>query len=247
MKNPFKKQHKQLSIFTTAGYPEIDSLRHQIETFEKFEIDFIEVGIPFSDPIADGPTIQKTSSIAIENGMNLTVLFEQLKEIKTKKPLVLMGYLNPVMNFGIERFLKNCFDCGITSVILPDLSLEIYQRDYQSLFEKYNVYPVFIITPKTEANRVKLIARTCRNSFVYLVSDNATTGTKSTSFSAKAKSFQNMKSLCEETPLMVGFGIQSKVDVLQVQESADGAIIGSAYLKALENGHETEFLMSLRE
>ena len=162
---PFRKKTKQLSVFTTAGYPKLDSLKGQINTFEKYNIDFIEVGIPFSDPIADGPVIQNTSSIAIKNGMNLNIIFKQLKEIRTSIPIVLMGYLNPVMNFGIENFLKQCAECNIASVILPDLSLEIYQRDYQLLFEEYNLSPVFLITPKTDENRILKIAQLCKSQY----------------------------------------------------------------------------------
>ena len=241
-KNPFRKDTKQLSIFTTAGYPQLDSLKGQIESFEKYNIDFIEVGIPFSDPIADGPVIQNASSIAIKNGMNLTLLFQQLKEIKTSIPLVLMGYLNPVMNFGIEKFLIQCKECKIASVILPDLSLEIYERDYQMLFEEYNFTPVFLITPKTDQNRILKIAELCKNSFVYLVSDNATTGKAMNPLTERTGSFKRIKELCLETPLMVGFGIKTKSDVEQIQAVVDGAIIGSAYLKSIESESSEKFL-----
>lgn len=244
--NPFKKNKKQLSIFTTAGYPKIDSLEKQIKTFEENNIDFIEVGIPFSDPIADGPVIQNTSSIAIENGMNLNVLFQQLKGFKTSVPLVLMGYLNPVMNFGMERFLKECATCKVNNVILPDLSVEIYQREYQSLFEKCNISPVFLVTPKTEKSRVEKIAELCKNSFVYLVSDNATTGKSMSALSERTQSFSKIKEICSNTPLMVGFGIKNKHDIKQIHEVVDGAIIGSAYLSMVEKGTELEFLENLR-
>ena len=243
--NPFRKETKQLSVFTTAGYPQLDSLKEQIKTFEKYKIDFIEVGIPFSDPIADGPVIQNTSSIAIKNGMNLNIIFKQLKEIRTSIPIVLMGYLNPVMNFGIENFLKQCAECNIASVILPDLSLEIYQRDYQLLFEEYNLSPVFLITPKTDENRILKIAQLCKDSFVYLVSDNATTGKTMNPISKRAESFKRIKELCSETPLMVGFGIKSKDDVEQIQKVVDGAIIGSAYLKTVGTNTEEQFLQGL--
>ena len=242
--NPFIKSHKQKSIFITAGYPKIDSLSGQISLLEKHNIDFIEVGIPFSDPLADGPTIQQTSEIAINNGMNLSLLFDQLKNIKTKTPLVLMGYLNPVLNFGIEKFVIACKECGISSVILPDMSLEIYERFYQSIFEQYELPVSFLITPHTEISRMKKIAKECRKSFVYLVSSNSTTGTDS-KLTLNEDSLNSIYDLMGETPLMIGFGIQTKVDIENVHQFADGAIIGSAYLKALEFGNPEVFLKNL--
>jgi len=239
--NPFIKSHKQKSIFITAGYPKIDSLSGQINLLEKHNIDFIEVGIPFSDPLADGPTIQKTSEIAINNGMNLPLLFEQLRIIETKTPLVLMGYLNPVLNFGIERFVLSCKECGIASVILPDMSLEIYERFYQSIFEEHQLPVSFLITPHTEVSRIQKIAKQGENSFVYLVSSNSTTGTGA-KLDLNNKRLKSIYDLMEGTPLMIGFGIKTKVDIENVHQFADGAIIGSAYLKALEFGKEEEFL-----
>ena len=239
--NPFIKKHKQRSIFVTAGYPKIDSLAGQISLLEKYNIDFIEVGIPFSDPLADGPAIQQTSEIAINNGMNLPLLFEQLKSIETKTPLVLMGYLNPVLNFGIEKFVLSCKDCGIASVILPDMSLEIYERFYQSVFEKYELGVSFLITPHTEISRIQKIAKQCKNSFVYLVSSNSTTGTGA-KLDLNNERLKSIYDLMEGTPLMIGFGIKTKADIENVHQFSDGAIIGSAYLKALEGGKEEEFL-----
>ena len=163
--NPFIKSSKQLSIFTTAGYPNLNSLISQIAQFEDNDIDFIEVGIPFSDPMADGPIIQNTSDIALRNGMNMDLIFQQLAAINTSIPLVLMGYLNPVMTFGLNKFLGKCHSLNIRTVILPDLSLEIYERYHKSTFERYNVHPVFLITPSTDHSRVIQIAkanRVCR-------------------------------------------------------------------------------------
>lgn len=242
--NPFIKSHKQKSIFITAGYPKINSLEGQIRLLEKYNIDFIEIGIPFSDPLADGPTIQKTSEIAINNGMNLPLLFDQLNSIKTKIPLVLMGYLNPVLNFGIEKFVIASKECGISSVILPDMSLEIYERFYQSIFEQYELPVSFLITPHTEISRIKKIAKECSRSFMYLVSSNSTTGTGS-KLTLNEDSLKSIYGLIEGTPLMIGFGIKTKADIENVHQFADGAIIGSAYLQALEKGREVEFLERL--
>lgn len=244
--NPFIKPSKQLSIFVTAGYPNVDSLKEQIPFLEQSQVDFIEVGIPFSDPMADGPTIQETSAIALENGMNLKLIFEQLKQIKSKVPIVLMGYLNPVLKYGIEQFLQDCKSTGVASVILPDMSLEIYERFYSELFCNYEIYPSFLITPQTSEERVIHIAETCKNSFVYLVSSNATTGSETMSVD-KSQTYNRMKNLCGSTPLFIGFGIKSKADVQRIQSASDGAIIGSAYLKALSKNEEVRFLDSLRD
>lgn len=243
--NPFIKQTKQLSIFITAGYPKLDSLEDQIPFLEQSKIDFIEVGIPFSDPMADGPIIQKTSAIALENGMNLELIFEQLKSVKSKVPIVLMGYLNPIHKYGIERFLSDCKSIGVASVILPDLSLEIYERFYKDVFQKYKVYPSFLITPITNKDRVIRIAKACENSFVYLVSSNATTGSE-TMTTDQSKTYSKMRELCDTTPLFVGFGIKSKDDVERVQGATDGAIIGSAFLNAISKNEESSYLESLR-
>ncbi|MFT6503656.1 MAG: tryptophan synthase alpha chain [Crocinitomicaceae bacterium] len=242
--NPFKKVPKQLSIFVTAGYPKLNSLKEQIPFLEKSGVDFIEVGIPFSDPMADGPTIQESSAIALRNGMNLELLFEQLAEIEFKLPLVLMGYFNPILKYGVERFLKDCQSTGITSVILPDMSLEIYEHFYIESFQKYGVHPSFLITPTTEQKRVERIAKACKTSFVYLVSSNSTTGSE-TKMVDQSEAYQKMKTLCKDTPLFVGFGIKTREDVLRIQKSVDGAIIGSAYLEALRLNQEVEYLKSI--
>jgi tryptophan synthase alpha chain len=153
--NPFLKKSKQLSIFLTAGFPFIDSLTGQLEELESYQIDFIEVGIPFSDPLADGPIIQNTSQVALKNGMNLDLIFKQLAKRSTKIPLVLMGYINPIISFGLEKFLKICKRVNISAVIIPDMSLEIYDRFYSVYFEKNNVSPCFLITLKTPKDRIR--------------------------------------------------------------------------------------------
>lgn len=242
--NPFIKNHKQKSIFITAGYPKIDSLPEQINLFEKHSIDFIEIGIPFSDPLADGPTIQQTSEIAIKNGMNLPLLFEQLAEIKTDIPLVLMGYLNPVLNYGIEKFAAACKKVNIASVILPDMSVEIYERFYQSIFEAHRLPVSFLITPETEFPRIMKIEKHCTNSFIYLVSSNSTTGSGS-DLQLRDDKLAAIYELLIFAPMMIGFGIKNKQDIEQVHQFSDGAIIGSAYLNALKKGDEEVFLREL--
>ena len=245
--NPFLKKSKQLSIFLTAGFPFIDSLTGQLEELESYQIDFIEVGIPFSDPLADGPIIQNTSQVALKNGMNLDLIFKQLAKRSTKIPLVLMGYINPIISFGLEKFLKICKRVNISAVIIPDMSLEIYDRFYRVYFEKNSVSPCFLITLKTHKDRIRKMCERSKNSFVYLVSSNATTGS-SISFSVEElPNYNAIKEICGETPLFIGFGIDSYKKVKLVQSLADGAIIGSAYLKALSENKHHKFLNKLSD
>jgi tryptophan synthase alpha chain len=243
--NPFQKETKQLSIFLTAGYPQLNSLNEQLNLLESKGVDFVEVGIPFSDPMADGPTIQQTSDVALKNGMNLELVFAQLRERTSTLPIVLMGYLNPVLSYGIERFLKACNEVGVRSVILPDMSLEIYHRFYRDQFERYEVFPCFLITPTSSPDLIRRISQACANSFVYLASSNATTGGVSSFAPEQAKNYARIREICGETPLFIGFGIDSKEKVEFVQSVCDGAIIGSAYLKAVERNEAKEFLVEL--
>lgn len=245
--NPFIKNKKQLGIFITAGYPELNDTGRQILQLQKQDVDFIEIGIPFSDPMADGPVIQASSSKALANGMHLNILFEQINEIRSHVniPLVFMGYFNTVLCFGLERFLIKCNEVAIYHVIFPDLSLEIYNKFYRKQFETHGVYPIFLITPKTDRNRIQQIAEVSQNGFVYLVSDNSTTGNNCHFSDDRLNEFREIKELCGNTPLFIGFGIKSKSDVRFVQEVSDGAIIGTAYLKAVQENKEVNFIESI--
>lgn len=245
--NPFKKDKKQVSIFITAGYPEHNSLKTQLLQLQEQGVDFAEVGIPFSDPMADGPVIQETSTIALLNGMRLELLLQQLEEAQNEIhiPLVLMGYLNPVLQFGLENFLEKCQKLGIASLILPDLSLELYENRYKSAFCKYNIPVTFLITPLTPDARVQQIAHACQDSFVYLVGQNSITGQSYTIDNQLSERYRQLKKLCGDTPLFLGFGIDSAAKKQQAFESVDGVIVGTAYLKAVKNGCEKEFLKEL--
>jgi len=242
--NRFKKNKKQLSIFITAGYPKLNSTGEKILELQEKGVDFIEVGIPFSDPMADGVVIQETSSIALNNGMHLDLLFEQLDSIKdeVKIPLVLMGYLNPVLQYGIRNFLLKCKETNISSVIIPDMSVEIYTRFYKVIFEEFNIGVSFLITTETEEERVQKVVEMSKNSFIYLVSQKSITGGDSSITKDMNQKYASIKKLCDDVPLMLGFGIKNRQDVIKAQENCDGAIVGSAYLKALKNGKESEFL-----
>lgn len=247
MMNRFKKKEKQTSIFITAGYPEFNSLPVQLEFLQHSGVDFIEVGIPFSDPMADGPTIQATSSVALKNGMSIDHLFAQLSEIQGSIhiPLVLMGYLNPVMQYGFEAFLAKCKTLNIAALILPDLSLELYEARYRNYFETAGIPLSFLVTPQTSDERVKRIAETCKNSFVYLVSQNSITGGQAAIDSSVLKRYEQIKGLCGETPLFLGFGIDSNEKRQLGFQYCDGVIVGSAYLKAVESEVQQSFLEAL--
>ena len=243
--NPFRKNNKQLSIFVTAGFPELNALPSQIAFSQSKGIDFIEVGIPFSDPMADGPTIQESSEIALKNGMNVGLMFEQLATVNVNIPLVIMSYFNPIMHYGLERFLKQCKSCGIAHVILPDISMEVYKKLYRTTFEKYGVTLCFLITPSTSSDRISKMSSLSSNGFLYLVSSNMTTGNSVKSASVSEEDVKRIREAAGDTPMMIGFGIKSRGDVLEAQKNADGAIIGSAYIRALSEGRQEEFISSV--
>lgn len=249
--NPFRKNN-QLSIFVTAGFPQLDSLPSQIQFLEANGVDFIEVGIPFSDPMADGPTIQESSNVALQNGMSVSLMFEQLSKVETSIPLVIMSYFNPILHYGLERFLESCNQVKVDHVIIPDISLEVYERLYRSNFEKYGVTLCFLITPKTPSERISKMSTLSSDGFLYLVSSNMTTGTpvlraesRSTGSISLNKELSRIRAAAGDTPLMIGFGIKSREDVLDVHQKANGAIIGSAYIRALSEGRAQEFISSV--
>lgn len=244
--NPFKKNRKSVSIFITAGYPEKESLTAQILSLQKQGIDFIEIGVPFSDPMADGPTIQETSSLALKNGMNLNLLFEQLSEIQNQIhiPLVIMSYLNPILQFGATLFLEKCKTAGISGLIIPDLSFELVQEKYRDSFGSGSIPLIYLITPSTPDARISQITEASPNSFVYLVGQNKITGS-SYSLSEHADRYSELKQLCKEVPLFLGFGISNAAQKQEAFQSVDGIIVGTAYLRAISQENEDEFIEKL--
>lgn len=243
----FKKEKKQISIFITAGFPKIDSLKSQILFLQSKGIDFIEVGIPFSDPMADGEKIQETSNFAIENGMTVKLMFKQLKNFKSevKIPLVIMSYFNPILSFGLDLFFKKCSEVGISNVIIPDISLESYERNYRNQFEKWGITLCFLITPNSNDERIKKMASYSKNGFLYLVSQNSITGENKELSDKLTERYSEIKLLCFETPMMIGFGIKNREDLQRAQHFSDGGIIGTAYLNALSEAREEEFIEGL--
>ena len=235
LKNLFEtKKDNLLSIYFSAGFPELESTTKVISNLSNSGVDFIEVGIPFSDPLADGPTIQKSSSIALENGMNLKLLFEQLYTIKesNQTPLIMMGYWNSILQFGVERFLILCKNVGIAGAILPDLPLKVYEREYKALFEKYKIPLIFLISPQTSEERIKKIDQLSKG-FIYAVSSSSTTGNKNGIESAKPY-LKRIQSYQLKNPIVTGFNIKTKEDIQFATQFTKGVVIGSAFIKALK-------------
>jgi tryptophan synthase alpha chain len=239
MKNRIKdlfarKQNGLLSVYFTAGFPNLNDTETIILELEKNGVDLIEVGMPFSDPLADGPTIQASSTVALQNGMTIPKLFEQLQDIrqKTQIPLVLMGYLNPVMQYGVERFCQKASEIGIDGIILPDMPLQVYVDEYKELFEKYNLSKVFLITPQTPEARIKEID-SHTNGFIYMVSSASTTGKTVGLAEQSAAYFQRVSAMKLQNPGVIGFGIHDRETFTKACNHASGAIIGSAFVKAL--------------
>ena len=233
-----KKDENLLSIYFTCGYPNLDDTTKVITELEKSGVDFIEVGLPYSDPLADGPTIQDSSQKALENGINLDLIFDQLMTIKetNKTPLVLMGYLNQMLKYGEDKFCKKVVDCGIDTVILPDLPMIEFENHYKDLFEKYGLTNVFLITPHTSEERIRKIDSYSK-AFIYVVASASITGAKGDISNNQVAYFERIKSMNLQSNLIIGFGISDKQTFTTACNYANGTIIGSAFIKNLgKNG-----------
>ena len=231
-----KEDKKLLSIYFTAGYPNINDTVTIIQNLEKNDVDMIEIGLPFSDPLADGPTIQASSTQALKNGMTSEKLFEQLKDIRktVNIPLIIMGYFNPMLQYGVEAFCKKCQEIGIDGLIIPDLPVDVYHKEYKSIFEKYGLINVFLITPQTSDERIRYID-SISNGFIYMVSSASTTGAKSGFGDEQTNYFKRIADMNLNNPQIVGFGISNNETFAQATQYAKGAIIGSAFIKHLTN------------
>ncbi len=227
-----QENKKLLSIYFTAGFPNLNDTVSIIKELEKKGVDMIEIGLPFSDPLADGPTIQESSTKAIENGMTTSLLFEQLKDIRktVQIPLIIMGYFNPMMQFGIEKFCQKCASVGIDGLIIPDLPLHVYETEYKAIFEKYDLKNIFLITPQTTNERIQQIDE-ISDSFIYMVSSAAVTGSQSGFGSEQMDYFKRISDLKLKNPQIVGFGIKDKQTFSEATKYQNGAIIGSAFIK----------------
>jgi len=247
-----KKKKNLLAVYFTAGYPHLNDTVTIIRELEAAGADLVEIGIPFSDPLADGPTIQKSGEKALENGISLKLIFEQLKEIRkeVKIPLVFMGYLNPIFKFGIKRFAEKCAEAGIDGLILPDLPVQEYLNDFKETFEACSLSNIFLITPQTPEERIRKIDE-ISNGFIYMVSSSSTTGAKSAIQSNQESYFSRIQGMNLKTPSLIGFGISNHETFEKACRFANGAIIGSAFINALsesENLKDTihDFVKSVK-
>jgi tryptophan synthase alpha chain len=229
------KEQKLLSIYFTAGFPQLEDTVTILKQLEASGVDMIELGLPFSDPLADGPTIQESSTQALKNGMTTDKLFDQLKDIRQyiKVPLIVMGYFNPMMQYGVERFCQRCQEVGIDGLIIPDLPVEVYHEKYQELFQQYGLLNMFLITPQTPDERIRFIDKVSEG-FIYMVSSAATTGAQSSFGNTQEAYFKRIEAMNLNAKLLVGFGISNAETYQAATAHSKGAIIGSAFIKNLE-------------
>ena len=229
-----KTGRKLLSLYFCAGCPTLEGTGNVIKTLQRRGIDMIEVGIPFSDPLADGPVIQTAGTIALKNGMTLTRLFEQLREIKDEVtiPLVMMGYLNVIMHYGIVRFCQSCVECGASGAIIPDLPFNDYLEIVKPIADRYDLRIIMMITPETSEERIRFIDDHT-DGFIYMVSSASITGAQKSFDEAKQEYFRHINSMNLRNPRMIGFGISNKQTLESAQQNAAGAIIGSKFVTLL--------------
>ena len=235
------KDKKLLSLYFCAGCPTLEGTGDVIKTMERRGIAMIEVGIPFSDPLADGPVIQSAATQALKNGMNLKTLFAQLKKIKDEVqiPLVLMGYLNPILHYGIEAFCQSCVESGVSGMIIPDLPFKDYQDIVKPIADKYDLRVIMLITPETSEERIRFIDDNT-DGFIYMVSSAAITGAQKSFDDAKQEYFRRINAMNLRNPRMIGFGISNKQTLEAAQNNAAGAIIGSKFVTLLNESQNAD-------
>src|ERR1035437_10256666 len=234
------KKENILSVYFTAGYPNLEDTIPTLVCLQENGIDLVEIGVPFSDPMADGVVIQNSSHVALKNGMSIRKLFEQLSDIRStiNIPLIMMGYLNPVMQFGFENFCKECARVGVDGMIIPDLPMSDFLAEYKEIAERYKLEFIFLITPETSEARIREIDGHT-NGFIYMVSSAAVTGTQS-SFDNKVEYFNRINAMNLKNPRLIGFGISNKSTRDMVCKYSSGAIVGSAFIKALQETQDVE-------
>lgn len=243
-----RKQNNILSVYFTAGFPAIDSTGKIIKQLASQGVDMIEIGVPFSDPMADGKTIQHSSTVALNNGMNLQLLLSQIAEARKEAPdtpLVLMGYLNPMIQYGIERLFERCNEVGIDALIIPDLPFGEYMSDYKALCDKYDIPIIMLITPETDEQRIQLIDKNC-SGFIYMVSSASTTGTKDRFTDEQIAYFKRINRMPLQHNRLIGFGISNPATLQEAFGNSSGAIIGSLFIKCL-NRHSDNISQAVSE
>ncbi len=240
-----QKKENILSVYFTAGFPKPNDTVPILESLQKYGVDMAEIGIPFSDPLADGPVIQNSSQIALKNGMNLKKLFSQLANIRASVhiPLVMMGYLNPIMQFGFENFCSECKKVGVDGMIIPDLPMDVYLTEYREIVEKNGLDFIFLITPETSEERIHQIDEHTHG-FIYMVSSAGVTGTQN-SFDHHIDYFNRINSMHLKNPRLIGFGISNKLTRETASRYSSGVIIGSAFIKALQESSDVESAVKL--
>ena len=226
-------QHKKLSIYFTAGIPQLEDTTEIAKELQNAGADLMEIGIPYSDPVADGPIIQKAHELALKNGMTINILFDQLNQIKDEVqiPKILMGYFNPIFHYGFETFCQKCQECGVTGLIIPDLPPIEFETTYRTILEKYHLNFSFLVTPETPVERIHYLDA-LSSGFIYAVSSSSTTGQKDLG-KTNSEYLNQFKSLNLRNPVMIGFGISTKKDFAEMTSNVDGGIIGSAFVKIL--------------
>jgi tryptophan synthase alpha chain len=231
-----QKKERVLSIYFTAGFPKLGDTLPIMEAIEAAGADIIEIGIPYSDPIADGPTIQDSNMIALENGMSLKVLFEQLREMRktVSIPVVFMGYLNPIIQFGMENFCAKCKEVGVDGLILPDLPMQQFLDEFKGLFDKYELRNTFLISPQTSEKRIREIDQHS-SGFIYMVSSHSITGAKTGISDEQVTYFERVAAMDLKNPRLIGFGISDAESFSKVSQYSNGAIIGSSFIKKIKD------------
>jgi len=235
-----RKKERVLNVYCTAGFPQLGSTVTVMKALEKNGADLIELGMPYSDPLADGPVIQASSAKALQNGMTITKLFEQLKDVRkeVKVPIVLMGYLNPLLQYGFEKFCAKAAEVGVDGLIIPDIPMYEYENEYAAIIKKHGLDFIFLVTPETSEERIKKLD-SLSDGFLYAVSSSSITGSDK-DFSPVETYLQRIKNMGLKNPVLVGFGIKDKTTFDTASKYANGAIIGSAYIKALEGSKDLE-------
>lgn len=241
---------KKLNIYFTAGIPKLENTTEIMKIIQNSGAQMMEIGMPYSDPVADGPVIQHAHELALKNGMSIEKLFEQLKTVKDEItiPIILMGYINPVLSFGFEEFCKNCSEAGVSGLIIPDLPPIEFEKNYQKILEKYNLNFTFLVTPETSEKRIKYLDN-LSSGFLYAVSSSSTTGNENKQVNNEDY-LQKLSEIDLKNPLFIGFGIKNKTDFEAVTKKADGGIIGTAFVNILLNEKDwrtksTDFIQSI--
>lgn len=251
IENLFQNKKNILNIYLTAGFPKLEDTVEIVKELEKAGVDMVEIGMPFSDPLADGPVIQHSSTVALKNGMNLDLIFSQIEKIRQSSniPIIMMGYFNQLMKYGEDAFFKKAVACGVDGLIIPDLPVEIYNEIYRQKVEKLNLKMIFLISPQTEEERIRLLDE-ASTGFLYVVSSASTTG-KTSNMEQERSYFERIQKMSLKNPLLIGFGISDKKSYDTACNYASGAIIGSAFIRALQEKENIsqsihEFIKSIR-